>query len=109
MAAISGLTFSPWVDHKGARALGCFTCEHWLGEFAGDSGQSVCRRDDPWLHVPGTARNSCAFWMRATGAKFREAMDIAVARWQYRLERDVLELDRSLKPEHVRSHLRVLA
>jgi len=68
MAAISPLTFSPWVDHNGARALGCYTCAHWHGEFArGGSGHVLCRRGDPFLFVPGIAKNGCVFWMRATG------------------------------------------
>jgi hypothetical protein len=66
MAAIPGLTFSPWVDYTGARALGCYTCAHWWGEFT-RSGHLVCVKDLPWLHVPGTARDGCAGWMRATG------------------------------------------
>jgi hypothetical protein len=68
MAAIPGLTFSPWVDHKGARSRGCNTCDHWWGEFTKGSHHIVCEKDYPWHHVPGDAKNGCAFWMRAIGS-----------------------------------------
>ena len=67
MAAIPSLTFSLWVEHRGARAHGCYTCEHWWGEFTKGSHHVICHQHHPWLHVPGVAKNGCVYWMRATG------------------------------------------
>jgi len=35
--------FTPWPIRTGARAKGCFTCEHFHGDLSG--GHVVCRRD----------------------------------------------------------------
>ena len=56
----------------------------------------------------GVARSTVHLWAKRY-PEFREAMAIAAARRQYRLERDVLELDRRLNARQVRLRLRVLA
>ena len=65
MPTIPDLPFTV-VQYTGARALGCFTCAHWWGEF-NEGGHVICQRDHPWLHVQGVAESGCCHWMRATG------------------------------------------
>jgi hypothetical protein len=59
-------SFNPFRDFTGARARGCYTCEHWQGAFV--AGNLACERDRPWRHVPSLPAWGCAHWMRATGA-----------------------------------------
>jgi hypothetical protein len=54
------------------------------------------------------ARPTIHLWAQRH-AEFREAMEIAVAKRQYRLEFDVLELDGQMTAGQVRWRLRVLA
>ena len=56
----------------------------------------------------GAARSTIHLWA-TRHAEFRDAMEVAAAKRQYRLECDVLELDGSLKPEQVRLRLGALA
>ena len=56
----------------------------------------------------GAGRSTIHLWTRRH-PKFQEAMEIAAAKRQYRLERDVLELDEALNAGQVRLRLRVLA
>lgn len=57
--------FSPHALRVGARERGCFTCEHFEGEFSAD--HVVCREHER-PRVIGDARMGCAFWMRAIGS-----------------------------------------
>jgi hypothetical protein len=52
----------------------------------------------------GAARSTIHLWA-TRHAEFRDAMEVAAAKRQYRLERDVLELDASLKAGQVRLRL----
>jgi hypothetical protein len=54
------------------------------------------------------ARSTIHLWA-TRHAEFRDAMEIAAAKRQYRLERDVLELDGLLTAVQMRWRLRVLA
>lgn len=65
-ANVAALHFNPHEDHYGARVRGCFTCEHFQGNFYG--GRMVCDRNRPWRYIPGQPEAGCAFWMRAIGA-----------------------------------------
>jgi hypothetical protein len=56
----------------------------------------------------GAARSTIHLWA-TQHAEFRDAMEIAAAKRQYRLERDVLELDGLLTAVQMRWRLRVLA
>jgi hypothetical protein len=56
----------------------------------------------------GAARSTIHLWA-TRHAEFRDAMEIAAAIRQYRLECDVLELDEALNAGQVRWRLRVLA
>jgi hypothetical protein len=56
----------------------------------------------------GAARSTIHLWA-TRHAEFRAAMEIAAATRQYRLERDVLELDGHMTASQVRLRLRVLA
>ena len=57
--------FSPHTLLVGARERGCFTCEHFQGEFSAD--HVVCQQMEK-PRVIGDARMGCAFWMRAIGS-----------------------------------------
>ncbi len=57
--------FDPWPTHTGARAKGCFTCEHFHGELSG--GHVVCRKGTRPL-VVGVPIEGCAYWCRAIGS-----------------------------------------
>lgn len=57
--------FSPHALMTGARERGCFTCEHFQGEFYSD--HVVCQQQAR-PRVIGDARIGCAFWMRAVGS-----------------------------------------
>ena len=60
------LSFNPYRGYDGARARGCYTCEHWKGAFY--SAHLLCERDLPFRYVPSIPLQGCVFWMRATGA-----------------------------------------
>jgi hypothetical protein len=57
--------FTPWPIRTGARAKGCFTCEHFHGDLSG--GHVVCRRGARTTLI-GIPVEGCAYWSRATGA-----------------------------------------
>jgi hypothetical protein len=57
--------FSPHALLVGARERGCFTCDHFRGEFWG--ANVVCEQQGR-PRVIGDAQLGCAFWMRAIGS-----------------------------------------
>lgn len=63
--------FTPHALAIGARARGCFACDHFKGEINAD--HLVCNQREK-QQVIGRPNLGCAFWMRAVGADDSEAM-----------------------------------
>lgn len=58
-------SFQPYRGYTGARARGCFTCQHFRGQYFCD--HLVCEHRGG-THVIGRPLMGCAYWEREPGA-----------------------------------------
>jgi hypothetical protein len=65
-ANVDSLHFSPWRDHDGARARGCYACRYFEGRFFSGTFP-LCERPGG-VPIHGAPLFGCSFWEREPGA-----------------------------------------